>query len=144
MRQGWGIRPKMETDREDLSPKATARGGPHTPGVYLMKDPAGMVVYVGKAKDLKKRLASYFIPRQRMTPKVAAMMDTVADLEWHEVRFETEALLLEVKRIKRCRPCWNILFRDDQHLRQIRVDLAHPIPRFLLACARHSDSARYL
>ena len=133
----------MQTDREELSPKAKARRAPHTPGVYLMKDPAGLVVYVGKAKDLKKRLASYFIPRQRMTPKVAAMMDTVADLEWHEVRSETEALLLEGKLIKRWRPRWNILFRDDKQFPQIRVDLADPIPRFRIVRARNSDSARY-
>ena len=133
----------MQTDREELSPKAKARRAPHTPGVYLMNDPAGLVVYVGKAKDLKKRLASYFIPRQRMTPKVAAMMDTVADLEWHEVRSETEALLLEGKLIKRWRPRWNILFRDDKQFPQIRVDLADPIPRFRIVRARNSDSARY-
>jgi excinuclease ABC subunit C len=133
----------MQTDREELSPKAKARRAPHTPGVYLMKDPAGLVVYVGKAKDLKKRLASYFIPRPRMTPKVAAMMDTVADLEWHEVRSETEALLLEGKLIKRWRPRWNILFRDDKQFPQIRVDLADPIPRFRIVRARNSDSARY-
>jgi excinuclease ABC subunit C len=133
----------MQTDREELSPKAKARRAPHTPGVYLMKDPAGLVVYVGKAKDLKKRLASYFIPRPRMTPKVAAMMDTVADLEWHEVRSETEALLLEGKLIKRWRPRWNILFRDDKQFPQIRVDLADPIPRFRVVRARNSDSARY-
>ena len=114
----------MQTDREELSPKAKARRAPHTPGVYLMKDAAGLVVYVGKAKDLKKRLASYFVPRQRMTPKVAAMMDTVADMEWHEVRSETEALLLEGKLIKRWRPRWNILFRDDKQFPQVRVDLA--------------------
>jgi excinuclease ABC subunit C len=133
----------MQTDREELSPKAKARRAPHTPGVYLMKDPAGLVVYVGKAKDLKKRLASYFMPRQRMTPKVAAMMDTVADLEWHEVRSETEALLLEGKLIKRWRPRWNILFRDDKQFPQIRVDLADPIPRFRIVRARNSDAARY-
>jgi len=133
----------MQIDREELSPKVQARRAPHTPGVYLMKDPAGLVVYVGKAKDLKKRLASYFIPRQRMTPKVAAMMDTVADLEWHEVRSETEALLLEGKLIKRWRPRWNILFRDDKQFPQIRVDLADPIPRFRIVRARNSDSARY-
>ena len=133
----------MQIDREELTPKAKARRAPPTPGVYLMKDPAGLVVYVGKAKDLKKRLASYFIPRQRMTPKVAAMMDTVADLEWHEVRSETEALLLEGKLIKRWRPRWNILFRDDKQFPQIRVDLADPIPRFRIVRARNSDSARY-
>jgi len=74
---------------------------------------------------------------------VAAMMDTVADLEWHEVRSETEALLLEGKLIKRWRPRWNILFRDDKQFPQIRVDLADPIPRFRVVRARNSDSARY-
>ena len=71
------------------------------------------------------------------------MMDTVADLEWHEVRSETEALLLEGKLIKRWRPRWNILFRDDKQFPQIRVDLADPIPRFRIVRARNSDSARY-
>ena len=133
----------MQTDREELSPKAKARRAPHTPGVYLMKDAAGLVVYVGKAKDLKKRLASYFVPRQRMTPKVAAMMDTVADMEWHEVRSETEALLLEGKLIKRWRPRWNILFRDDKQFPQVRVDLADSLPKFRIVRARTTDACRY-
>ena len=133
----------MQTDREELSPKAKARRAPHVPGVYLMKDAGGLVIYVGKAKDLKKRLASYFLPRTRLTPKVAAMMDTVADLEWHEVRSETEALLLEGKLIKRWRPRWNILFRDDKQFPQIRVDLADPLPRFRIVRARTTDACRY-
>ena len=133
----------MQTDREELSPKAKARRAPHDPGVYLMKDAAGLVVYVGKAKDLKKRLASYFVPRQRLTPKVAAMMDTVADMEWHEVRSETEALLLEGKLIKRWRPRWNILFRDDKQFPQVRVDLADPLPKFRIVRARTTDACRY-
>jgi excinuclease ABC subunit C len=133
----------MQTDREELSPKAKARRTPHTPGVYLMKDAAGLVVYVGKAKDLKKRLASYFVPRQRMTPKVAAMMDTVADMEWHEVRSETEALLLEGKLIKRWRPRWNILFRDDKQFPQVRVDLADALPKFRIVRARTTEACRY-
>jgi excinuclease ABC subunit C len=108
-----------------------------------MKDAAGLVVYVGKAKDLKKRLASYFVPRQRMTPKVAAMMDTVADMEWHEVRSETEALLLEGKLIKRWRPRWNILFRDDKQFPQVRVDLADALPKFRIVRARTTDACRY-
>ena len=133
----------MQTDREELTPKAKARRAPHTPGVYLMKDAAGLVVYVGKAKDLKKRLASYFVPRQRLAPKVAAMMDTVADMEWHEVRSETEALLLEGKLIKRWRPRWNILFRDDKQFPQVRVDLADALPKFRIVRARTTDACRY-
>jgi len=88
-------------------------------------------------------LASYFVPRQRMTPKVAAMMDTVADMEWHEVRSETEALLLEGKLIKRWRPRWNILFRDDKQFPQVRVDLADALPKFRIVRARTTDACRY-
>lgn len=134
---------KMQTGREELSPKARARRAPRAPGVYLMRDAAGLVVYVGKAKDLKRRLASYFAPRTRLTPKVAAMMDTVHDLEWHEVRTETESLLLEGRLIKRWRPRWNILFRDDKQFPQIRVDLQDPVPRFRIVRARTSETARH-
>jgi len=133
----------MQTDREELSPKAKARRAPRSPGVYLMKDAAGLVVYVGKAKDLRRRLDSYFVAASRLAPKVAAMMERVRDLEWHEVRSETEALLLEGKLIKRWRPKWNILFRDDKQFPQIRVDLADPIPRFRIVRARTLESARY-
>jgi excinuclease ABC subunit C len=133
----------MQTNPEELSAKAKARRAPRTPGVYLMKDAAGLVIYVGKAKNLKKRLDSYFVPRARLAPKVAAMMDRVRDLEWHEVRSETEALLLEGKLIKRWRPKWNILFRDDKQFPQIRVDITDPIPRFRIVRSRTTESCRY-
>ena len=133
----------MQTDSEELSPKAKARRAPRAPGVYLMKDAAGLVVYVGKAKELRRRLDSYFVTRSRLAPKVAAMMDRVRDLEWHEVRSETEALLLEGKLIKRWRPKWNILFRDDKQFPQIRVDLADPIPRFRIVRVRTTEACRY-
>ncbi len=133
----------MQTDREELSPKAKARRAPRNPGVYLMKDAAGLVVYVGKAKDLRRRLDSYFVTPARLAPKVAAMMERVKDLEWHEVRTETEALLLEGKLIKHWRPKWNILFRDDKQFPQIRVDVADPIPRFRIVRARTTESCRY-
>jgi len=129
----------MQTNPEELSAKAKARRAPRTPGVYLMKDAAGLVIYVGKAKNLKKRLDSYFVPRARLAPKVAAMMDRVRDLEWHEVRSETEALLLEGKLIKRWRPKWNILFRDDKQFPQIRVDITDPIPRFRIVRSRTTE-----
>jgi excinuclease ABC subunit C len=70
-------------------------------------------------------------------------MDTVADMEWHEVRSETEALLLEGKLIKRWRPRWNILFRDDKQFPQVRVDLADPLPKFRIVRARTTDACRY-
>ena len=133
----------MQIDGEELTPKAKARRAPRSPGVYLMKDAAGLVIYVGKAKDLRRRLDSYFVPISRLAPKVAAMVERVKDLEWHAVRSETEALLLEGKLIKRWRPKWNILFRDDKQFPQIRVDLGEPIPRFRIVRARTIENAKY-
>jgi excinuclease ABC subunit C len=103
-----------------------------------MRDNAGRVIYVGKAKALRVRLASYFRAGARHGPKVAALVASVASLEWHVVRSETEALLLEGRLIKRWRPRWNVLLRDDKQFLQIRVDLDDPLPRFRLVRARPS------
>lgn len=133
----------MQPDPKELSPGALARQAPRQPGVYIMRDAAGTVVYVGKAKELRKRLASYFRPGARHGPKVAALVASAAGLEWRVVRNETEALLLEGSLIKRWRPRWNVLLRDDKQFLQIRVDLDEPLPRFRLVRARTSESARY-
>ena len=126
-----------------MSPRARARQAPREPGVYLMRDGSGRVVYVGKANSLRVRLASYFRPGARHGPKVAALVASAASLEWHVVRSETEALLLEGRLIKRWWPRWNVLLRDDKQFLQIRVDLDDPLPRFRLVRARTSESARY-
>ncbi len=133
----------MQPDPTELSPGALARQAPREPGVYIMRDASGTVVYVGKAKELRKRLASYFRPGARHGPKVAALVASAAALEWRVVRNETEALLLEGSLIKRWRPRWNVLLRDDKQFLQIRVDLDEPLPRFRLVRARTSESARY-
>ena len=133
----------MQPAPTESSPAALARQAPREPGVYIMRDAAGTVVYVGKAKELRKRLASYFRPGARHGPKVAALVASAAGLEWRVVRSETEALLLEGALIKRWRPRWNVLLRDDKQFLQIRVDLDDPLPRFRLVRARTSESARY-
>ena len=133
----------MQPESPEMSPQARARQAPREPGVYLMRDNAGRVIYVGKAKALRVRLASYFRAGARHGPKVAALVASVASLEWHVVRSETEALLLEGRLIKRWRPRWNVLLRDDKQFLQIRVDLDDPLPRFRLVRARTSESARY-
>ncbi len=133
----------MQPEPADLSPGAMARQAPRDPGVYIMRDNTGTVVYVGKAKNLRVRLASYFRAGARHGPKVAALVASVARLEWHVVRSETEALLLEGNLIKRWRPRWNVLLRDDKQFLQIRVDIEDPLPRFRLVRARTSDMARY-
>lgn len=123
-----------------------AAGLPRGPGVYLMKDRLGRVLYVGKAKDLRKRVGSYFQPSRRdllHQPKVRAMVELVENVEVIEVRNEAEALLLEGKLIKEWKPKYNTDFTDDKRFLLVRVDLHHELPRFRLVRNRVEDGARY-
>src|SRR5205814_4629411 len=107
---------------------------PHKPGVYLMKDRFGTVIYVGKARDLRKRVTTYFQPSRRVTwdLKVAALIEAIYDFDVHLVRNEPEALLLESKLIKEFHPRYNVSFRDDKRFLMLKVNLGDPIPRFTL------------
>jgi excinuclease ABC subunit C len=118
---------------------------PHKPGVYLMKDRFGTVIYVGKARDLRKRVSTYFQPSRRLgwDLKFNALVNAVHDLDTYTVPSEPEALLLEGKLIKEYQPRYNISFRDDKHFLLIKVNLKDPIPRFMLARNRQDDGARY-
>ncbi len=126
--------------------KEKLRQLPHRPGVYLMKDRFGSILYIGKAKDLKKRVSSYF-QRGRRTrfdqPKIAAMVLLVRDLETVEVRSETEAILLEGKLIKEWRPKYNTDFVDDKRFLLVCLDERERFPRFRLTRLRRDDGARY-
>lgn len=129
--------------KPDLQKKL--REVPHKPGVYLHKDRLGSIIYVGKARDLRKRLANYFTPsRQRMAEhKTRALIESIWDFDYHEVRNEPEALLLEGKLIKEYRPKYNIAFRDDKRFLLVKVHLAETWPRFQLTRMRKEDGARY-
>src|ERR1700722_3809478 len=118
---------------------------PHKPGVYLMKDRFGTVIYVGKARDLRKRVSTYFHPSRRMgwDLKLNALIEAVHDLDTYSVRTEPEALLLEGKLIKEYQPRYNISFRDDKRFLLVKVNLNDPIPRFVLTRLRQDDGARY-
>ena len=107
---------------------------PHRPGVYLHKDRLGTVIYVGKARDLRKRVSTYFHPsrRQGWDLKFNALVEAIHDLDWHVVKSEAESLLLEGKLIKEFRPRFNIDFRDDKRFLLLKVNLQDPIPRFTL------------
>jgi excinuclease ABC subunit C len=118
---------------------------PHKPGIYLMKDRFGTVIYVGKARDLRKRVSQYFHPsrRQGWDLKLNALVDAIHDLDVHVVRSEPEALLLEGRLIKEFHPRYNISFRDDKRFLLLKVNLADPIPRFTLTRLKTDDGARY-
>ena len=118
---------------------------PHKPGVYLMRDRFNRVIYVGKARDLRKRVSSYFLPSKMAQAdlKTRALLDATWDFETHVVRSEAESVLLEGKLIKEYRPRYNISFRDDKRFLLVKVDMAEEWPRFRLARFKKNDSARY-
>ncbi|HEU0011819.1 MAG TPA: UvrB/UvrC motif-containing protein, partial [Verrucomicrobiae bacterium] len=118
---------------------------PHKPGVYLMKDRFGTVIYVGKARDLRKRVSQYFHPSRRLgwDLKFRALVEAIHDLDVHTVKSEPEAILLEGKLIKEFLPRYNISFRDDKRFLLLKVNLHDPIPRFTLTRLRTDDGARY-
>jgi excinuclease ABC subunit C len=118
---------------------------PHKPGIYLMKDRFGTVIYVGKARDLRRRVSQYFHPSRRLgwDLKLNALVEAIHDFDVHVVRNEPEALLLESKLIKEFHPRYNISFRDDKRFLLLKVNLHDPIPNFVLTRLRKDDGARY-
>jgi len=118
---------------------------PHKPGVYLHKDRFGTVIYVGKARDLRKRVSQYFHPSRRMgwDLKFTALVEAIHDFDVHVVKSEPEALLLESKLIKEFQPRYNVSFRDDKRFLMLKVNLNDPIPNFAFARIRKDDGARY-
>ena len=118
---------------------------PHKPGIYLMRDRFGTVIYVGKARDLRKRVSQYFQPSRRLgwDLKFKALTDAIHDFDFHVVRSEPEALLLESKLIKEFHPRYNVSFRDDKQFLMLKVNLNDPIPRFTLTRLKQEDGARY-
>ena len=118
---------------------------PHKPGVYLMRDRFNRVIYVGKARDLRKRVGSYFLPSKlaQADLKTRAMLEATWNFETHTVRSEAESVLLEGKLIKEYRPRYNVSFRDDKRFLLVRVDLSEEWPRFRLARFKKDDGSRY-
>lgn len=124
---------------------AKLRNVPHQPGVYVMRDRLHRIIYVGKARDLRKRLANYFTPSRltRADLKTRALIESIHDFEYHLVKSDTEAILYEGKLIKEWRPKYNISFRDDKRFLLVRVQLHEPFPHFQLTRLRKEDGARY-
>lgn len=133
----------MTVERPDMMPKV--RDLPHKPGVYLFKDRFNRVIYVGKARDLHKRVSQYFHPgrQHHHDRKTQALLESIWDLEAHTVKSEPESLLLEGKLIKEFRPRYNISFRDDKKFLLVKVNLNDPFPRFQLTRMKKDDGCRY-
>jgi len=116
---------------------------PAAPGVYRMLDARGTVIYVGKARELRKRVGSYFTRQSGHTPKVRAMVVQIADLEVVVTRNETEALILESNLIKELRPRYNVVLRDDKSYPYIYVTLEHEFPRIGFHRGARNGAGRY-
>jgi len=114
---------------------------PDGPGVYLMRDPAGRVLYVGKAKNIRKRVSSY--RRAGTQGKTAALLRNVALVEAILTRSEKEALILEATLIKKHTPRYNVVLRDDKNYPLLKLTVAEEWPRLLVVRRRGGDTARY-
>ena len=115
---------------------------PHSPGVYRYYDAEGNVIYVGKAKDLHKRVAQYFVSPDRLTRKTAIMVSKIADAQYSVVDSEADALLLENNLIKQYKPKYNILLKDSKTYPWICVS-ADEFPRVYLTRRMVRDGSRY-
>ncbi len=116
---------------------------PTAPGVYRMLDANGTVIYVGKARDLRKRVTSYFNRNLGQTAKVRAMVEQIRDLEVVVTRNETEALILESNLIKELRPRYNIVLRDDKSYPYIFVNTSDKFPRLAFHRGARREQGRY-
>ncbi len=116
---------------------------PHKPGIYLMKDAQGTILYVGKAISLYHRVRSYFQESSNLSPKNRSMVAKVDDIEFLVVKNEVEALVLESNYIKQYRPKYNVLLRDDKNYPYIKVSLTEDFPRVYRVRSFQHDGNRY-
>ena len=116
---------------------------PDQPGVYLMKGEGGGILYVGKAKSLKKRVRSYFQKGQSHPPKTRILVRKIRDIQTIVTAGEVEALVLENNLIKRHRPPYNVMLRDDKNYPYIRLSVNEPFPRLTVVRRVKKDGARY-
>ncbi|HZR42566.1 MAG TPA: excinuclease ABC subunit UvrC [Ktedonobacteraceae bacterium] len=116
---------------------------PHKPGIYLMKDAEGTILYVGKAISLYNRVRSYFQESTDLSPKNRSMVAKIDDIEFLVVKNEVEALVLESNYIKQYRPKYNVLLRDDKSYPYIKVALTEDFPRIYRVRSFHRDGNRY-
>ncbi|MBE6412285.1 MAG: excinuclease ABC subunit UvrC [Opitutales bacterium] len=132
-------------DEKEQSLKEKVRKLPTSSGVYVMKDKLGSVIYIGKAKNLRQRVRSYFMPsyRNRVNPKIVSLTKCIADLEFHTTRDEQSALVLESQLIKKWKPRYNTLEKDNKNFLLLRVEMFRPLPRFTFDRNKREDNSLY-
>jgi excinuclease ABC subunit C len=135
-------KPGLITERPDYL-KERLKALPETPGVYLMRDLQGRVIYAGKALSLRNRVPNYFQASSVLPEHIAAMVARVYDFEVITTATEKEALVLEQTMIKRHRPRFNIRLRDDKNYLYIKLPLNQDFPRITLVRRPATDGARY-
>lgn len=116
---------------------------PSAPGVYFHKDAKGEVIYVGKAAVLKNRVRQYFHHSPK-DPKTTALVREITDTDWLVVDTEMDALFLESEMIKRYKPKWNILLRDDKTVNYVRIDFKSEVPHVSFTRTPQDDKATYI
>ena len=116
---------------------------PAQPGVYLMKDTAGQIIYVGKARNLRKRLATYFGSAAKLDPKSAILVKQISDFETVITKTEKEALILESNLIKRHRPRYNVILKDDKRYPSLRLNMGTPYPSLSIVRKIKKDRNKY-
>lgn len=116
---------------------------PDKPGVYIMKDKYDEIIYVGKAINLKNRVRSYFQSSKNQLPKVAAMVERITDMEYIITDSELEALILECNLIKKHRPKYNIMLKDDKQYPYIKITVNDDYPKVLTTRQVKKDGAKY-
>jgi excinuclease ABC subunit C len=115
---------------------------PENPGVYLMKGDSGKIIYVGKAKNLKKRVSSYFTKTHEL-PKVQILVSQIKDFDYIVTRNEVESLILEANLIKQYKPRFNVALRDNKKYPYIKIDVKNPFPRAIVTRRIQSDGSKY-
>ena len=116
---------------------------PASPGVYFHKNAAGEIIYVGKAAVLKNRVRQYF-QKSEKDVKTAALVAEIFDTDWIVVDTEMDALFLESEMIKRYKPKWNILLRDDKTVSYVRIDMKSEVPYISFTRNPVDDGATYI
>ncbi len=130
-------------DKTDNPILEKVRRLPSAPGVYLMRDSGGTIIYVGKAVNLKNRVRSYFNTRQEQTFKIKHLVPRINDIDYFITASEEEALILELNLIKRHKPYYNVRLKDDKTFPYLKIALDEDYPRVQITRRLEEDKARY-